>query len=326
MMSEYSNIAYICVPLLALLLDTLIGDPRSNWHPVVLMGKVISFYENIFYYRRDRHTKQLFFGFLTAVCSLFTVVVIAYFFWILFGSIHQWGEVFIETVLLYICISPRSLAGAGIEIAGYLKRHDINNARFKVGWIVGRDTAHLDEGEVARATVETIAENTTDGIIAPLFYFAIFGPMGAIFYRMSNTLDSMLGYKNEKYLYFGRFAAKWDDVMNYIPARITFLLFILTSFILRKDTKRAWYTTLRDASKHPSPNGGYAEAPIAGALRIRLGGNNVYGGIPHFRAYMGDPLVPLRGYHIMLTIGIMYVTTIIATILTTGVHYWLLRS
>lgn len=326
MSDYYSNLAYICVPFLALLLDTLIGDPRSNAHPVVLMGKVISFYERIFYFRGDSTPKKLFFGFITALCSLLTATFVAYVLWALFSSIHQWGQVLIETLLLYICISPRALASAGIEIANYLRRKDMDNARYKVGWIVGRDTAHLDEGEVTRATVETIAENTTDGVIAPLFYFALFGPIGAIFYRMSNTLDSMLGYKNDKYLYFGRFAARWDDVMNYIPARITFLLFVLASFILRKDTKKAWYITLRDAKKHPSPNGGYAEAPVAGALHIRLGGNNVYGGVPNFRAYMGDLLVPLKGHHIMATIGMMYVATLLATIITAAVHYWVVIS
>lgn len=145
-----------------------------------------------------------------------------------------------------------------------LARDDLAGARKRVGWIVGRETEQLDAGEISRATVETIAENTTDGIIAPLFFFAIGGMPLAVLYRAANTMDSMLGYKNEKYLYFGRAAARLDDVLSYIPARITGLLFVVSAGFLGFDVRHALAVMRRDAAKHPSPNGGYAEAPMAG--------------------------------------------------------------
>ena len=221
-----------------------------------------------------------------------------------------------QVIIVYITISPRSLASAGLELAQLLQKGDLTEARRKVGWIVGRDTTELDESEITRATIETVAENTVDGIISPLLFFAVFGPLGALFYRTANTMDSMLGYKNEKYLYFGRIAARFDDVLNWIPARITFLLYILTAFVLRHDWRNAWRIGIRDAHKHPSPNGGYAEAPVAGALHIRLGGYNKYGDTMTFRAYMGDPDTKMRGVHIQKTIGMMYVCSLLGVVIS----------
>ena len=208
-------------------------------------------------------------------------------------------------------ISPRSLAEAGKELNVLLKVGNLAQARYKVGWIVGRDTEHLNEGEIVRATVETISENTVDGIISPLFYFAVGGLPLAVAYRAANTMDSMLGYKNEKYLYFGRVAARFDDVANFIPARITAIVFIVSAFVLNFDYRNAFEMMKRDAAKHPSPNGGYAEATVAGALHIQLGGINSYFGVPHFRAYMGEPLEMLNPVHILAAIRMMYTATII---------------
>jgi cobalamin biosynthesis protein cobD len=208
------------------------------------------------------------------------------------------------------------LAEAGLEIANLLRKQDISEARRKVGWIVGRKTSELDESEITRATIETVAENTVDGIISPLFWFVLLGPWGAIGYRAINTMDSMLGYKNDRYLYFGRFAARLDDVVNYIPARITCVLFVIASFLCGKDWKHAIRIATRDAHKHPSPNGGYAEAPVAGALHIRLGGQNVYHDKVTFRAYMGDPITSMVGKHIYQTIYLMYTVSILGVALT----------
>lgn len=208
-------------------------------------------------------------------------------------------------------ISPRSLADAANEIYFLLEREDIIRAREKVGWIVGRDTQNLNEAEVARATVETVAENTVDGIISPLFFFAIGGLPLAVAYRAINTMDSMLGYKNEKYFYFGRVAARLDDVANFIPARLTAILFIGAAIVLNLDFKNAFKMMKRDAQKHPSPNGGWAEATVAGALNIRLGGTNYYFGEPHFRAYMGEPNESLEAAHITGAVRMMYTATIL---------------
>ena len=188
-------------------------------------------------------------------------------------------------------------------------------ARERVGWIVGRDTQNLNEAEVTRAAVETVSENTVDGVISPLFYFAIGGLPLAIFYRAANTMDSMIAYKNEKYFFFGQIAARLDDILNYVPARITAILFICAAFILRLDYKNAFAMMKRDAKKHPSPNGGYAEATVAGALNVRLGGTNYYFGEPHFRAYMGEPNESLEAEHILGAIRLMYTATILFLII-----------
>lgn len=296
----------------AFLIDALIGDPRSKYHPVVLMGNLISFLEKILRRDNDGYVKKICMGGILVT----TVLLISYGVGVLItllasltGSLTI--KIFVEALALSFMITPRSLADAGRELYFLLTDENILEARRKVGWIVGRDTEHLNEGEIVRATVETVSENTVDGIISPLFYFAVGGLPLAIAYRAVNTMDSMLGYKNEKYFYFGRVAARFDDVANFIPARITALLFIIAAFILHLDYKNAFDMMKRDAAKHPSPNGGYAEATVAGALNIQLGGINSYFGVPSFRAYMGDPNEFLNPQHILLTIRLMYTATVI---------------
>jgi len=208
-------------------------------------------------------------------------------------------------------ISPGGLAKAGKEIYNLLSRDKLPEARRAVGMIVGRDTDKLEEPEIVRATVETIAENTVDGVIAPLCFFAVGGLPMAVMYRAANTMDSMLGYKNERYLCFGRAAARVDDVFNLIPARLTALMFIAAAWLLKFDYRRAAEIMRRDADKHPSPNGGYAEATLAGALHIRLGGENYYFGQKHFRAYMGDAVETLSTRHILECIRMMYTATVL---------------
>ena len=304
----------------ALLIDALIGDPRSRFHPVVLMGKLILILE--LFLRRDADSysaKIVKGGILVAIVLAVSygaglaVVILA-------DSTGSFtAKIFIEAVALSFMISPRSLAEAGHEIYALLSAENLEQARYKVGWIVGRDTANLNEAEIVRATVETISENTVDGIISPLFFFAVGGLPLAVAYRAANTMDSMLGYKNPRYLYFGRVAARFDDVANFIPARITAALFIASALILNLDFKNAFAMMRRDASKHPSPNGGYAEATVAGALNIRLGGINSYFGVPSFRAYMGDPIESLQASHILLAIRLMYTATIIFLMLAVAV-------
>ena len=292
------------------------GDPRSKYHPVVLIGNCISFYEHLLYKKNTIARNQILLGISTVLLVLMTVMLILTGLLFIGGTIHPIGYFIVSLLSLYIAISPRCLAEAGIEIANLLRKQDISEARRKVGWIVGRKTSELDESEITRATIETVAENTVDGIISPLFWFVLLGPWGAIGYRAINTMDSMLGYKNERYLYFGRFAARLDDVVNYIPARITCVLFVTASFLCGKDWKHAIRIATRDAHKHPSPNGGYAEAPVAGALHIRLGGQNVYHDKVTFRAYMGDPITSMVGKHIYQTIYLMYTVSILGVALT----------
>lgn len=304
---------YAMIPAAALVIDTVFGDPRSSLHPVVLIGRLISFWEHLLYPKdneRASHVSLL----LRGVLVVFLVIAVT-------GCI-AWGVLqiaamggmlcysIVSAVILYFTITPRALARDGLEIYRLLRDGNIVKARQRLSWIVGRDTDRLEEPDIARGAVETIAENTTDGILSPLFFFLLFGPIGAACYRAANTMDSMLGYKNDRYLYFGRAAARLDDVLNWIPARITFLLFVAVSLILGFDAKNAWKIGLRDAPKHPSPNGGYAEGPMAGALHVRLGGWNYYEGKPEFREYMGDPDRPLNGSDILNSLKVMYGATI----------------
>ena len=309
------------IPLGALVVDTMFGDPRSNYHPVVLIGNCISFYESILYKKNTSAKHQIILGISTVLLILMSVMIVVTGLLFIGGTIHPVGYSIVSLLCLYIAISPRCLAEAGIEIANLLRKQDISEARRKVGWIVGRKTSELDESEITRATIETVAENTVDGIISPLFWFVLLGPWGAIGYRAINTMDSMLGYKNDRYLYFGRFAARLDDVVNYIPARLTLVFFVIAAFLCGKDWKHALRIAARDAAKHPSPNGGYAEAPVAGALHIRLGGHNVYHDKVTFRAYMGDPIEPMVGRHIYQTIYLMYTVSILGVLCTMGSTY-----
>ncbi|WP_407399146.1 adenosylcobinamide-phosphate synthase CbiB [Anaerovibrio sp.] len=298
--------------ILAFFIDAVVGDPRSKLHPVVLIGNLIAGIEGMLYGKEDSDKKKLVLGgMLVVLVLLFTFAVVNG----IMNLVKMLDDIYVVTLIeaffLSFTISPKSLAAAGKELYGYLVADDLDNARYKVGWIVGRDTDELTPGEVSRATIETIAENTVDGIIAPLFYFAIGGVPLAFLYRAVNTMDSMVGYKNDRYIYFGRVAARADDVLGYIPARITGLLFVVSAFILGYDGKKAWKILRRDASKHPSPNGGWAEATVAGALHIRLGGFNSYFGKVHFREYMGDPIEEIGFDHIMKTIRLMYTDTIL---------------
>ena len=238
----------------AFLFDTLIGDPRTRLHPVVLMGNLISWLERILLRAEDSSTAKLIKGgVLTSVVigTAFSIGILIERAAASTGSMT--AEIFIDALTLAFMISPRSLADAGREIHDLLMLGNIAGARRKVGWIVGRDTDQLSEPEIVRATVETIAENTVDGIISPLFYFLLGGLPFAIAYRAANTMDSMLGYKNEKYLYFGRAAARLDDILNLLPARLTALLFITSAAVLNLDYKNALHMVRRDADKHPAP-------------------------------------------------------------------------
>ena len=315
---------YALIPIAALVIDTIYGDPRSDWHPVVLIGKLISFYENKLYPEPKTSNGTMFLrGMVTVLLVLLTVgLITGLLVWLsVKGGILFYAAM--GAVILYFTITPRALCRDGMEIYHLLKAGDIVAARKRLSWIVGRDTENLDESDIARGTVETIAENTTDGIISPLFWFLLFGPVGAMVYRAENTMDSMLGYKNDRYLYFGRFAARLDDVLNYIPARITFLLFVASAAILKLDWKNAKKIGLRDAPKHPSPNGGYAEATVAGAMHVRLGGYNYYEGKPEFREYMGDPDTPLKADHIKQAIYMMYGATILFVVLESVLIFFL---
>ena len=314
------------IGILAFLLDSLIGDPRSRFHPVVLIGQLIAGLEKMLYPSGGSSRRKFFSGFILMLLVLivsYTVTAV-----ILYGVARfnvPYLAMGVEALILSFMISPRNLAEAGREIQTYLREGNIQEARFKVGWIVGRDTDKLSVSEITRATVETIAENIVDGVISPLFFFCLGGAPLAVAYRAANTMDSMIGYKNDKYLYFGRAAARFDDAWNYIPARLTGLLLIVAAWLLKYDWRAAWRMMRRDAAKHPSPNGGFTEATVAGALGIRLGGLNYYFGRPSFRTYMGEPKQELAPRHIGEVTRLMYAATILFLLLFSLLH-WLWRG
>lgn len=304
------------IAMAAFFLDTVLGDPQTRWHPVAVLGRLIAFLEKLLYPLRGSDAQKF------AMGSLLTLLVLCISYAFADGLLLAarqlpvaWGADVVSVILLYFCISPRMLAKAGQDIYALLVKGDIAAAREHVGYIVGRDTAELDEADAARAAIETVAENTVDGVIAPLFFFALGGAPLAVLYRAANTMDSMLGYKNERYLYFGRMAARVDDVLNFVPARMTGILFVMAAFLLGYDGRNALNILVRDAAGHPSPNGGHAEAPVAGALHIRLGGVNYYFGERHFRAYMGDAHMEITAKHILGAIRLMYTVTVLYLLL-----------
>lgn len=301
--------------VLGFFLDLIIGDPRHIPHPVIIIGKGIDILEKIL-----RRFTAPFIGLKGSGVILTTVIVSGTycFMWLLLTGAYRlnyWLGIAVSIWFLGTTLAVKSLAAAAREIYLLLAEKNMTEARKKVGWIVGRDTAHLDESEITRATVETVAENIVDGIIAPLFYGFIGGAPLAMAYKAVNTLDSMVGYRNEKYREFGWASARFDDVCNYIPARLTGGILLLTFVITGKPFKQALDTIRRDAPKHPSPNSGIPEAAVAGALGVRLGGENYYGGVKSIRAYMGDPREPLGKKHIHETIKIMYMASFIAVLL-----------
>jgi len=292
-----------------IILDLVIGDPDFIPHPVVIIGKMISFLEE----RLNNNSKTKMNEILRGSILTTIIVLVSYFstFFILkmVYDLNQFLGIIITVYLFSTTIAIKGLAEAGNGIYQALISGDLELARQKTAMIVGRDTENISKSDIIRATVETIAENTSDGIIAPLFFFFLGGVPMAMTYKAVNTMDSMLGHKNNKYLYFGRPSAKLDDLVNYIPARITAYIFWFIALLPNYDSKKAWKIIKRDAQKHPSPNAGYPEAAAAGALSIRLGGINYYQGKKEFRAYLGDDLPPEDIKEIKKMIKLMYYST-----------------
>lgn len=289
-------------------MDLFIGDPRWITHPVIIMGKAIDYLEKVLRAKLAPYSGLGNAGLTLTVALVLGSYVVTWGLIKLASFVHPLLGTALSIWLISTTIASKCLAQSADEIYKLLKVEDLAGARVKVGWIVGRDTDKLSSSEVVRATVETVAENIVDGIIAPMFYCLIGGAPLGMAYKAANTLDSMVGYRNEKYLKFGWASARWDDVMNLIPARITAILIFCSALILRLEVKSAVFSVLRYAKKHPSPNSGFPEAAVAGALGVQLGGLNYYGGIPSYRAIMGEGKFPLEAEHIRLTTRLMYLS------------------
>lgn len=270
---------WIFTPLvLGFLLDSLVGDPHWLPHPIRVFGKIISVSESQLNFGKYRILKG---GILTIVLSgtvfsLLTLVLM---------QLKGYPQITLitESILVFFGIANRNLIEECLKVEKTLKKKGLEGARKQVSTIVGRDTNKLSENQVRTATLETLSENLSDGVIAPLFYYAIGGIPFMFAYKMINTLDSMIGYKNERYLDFGRIAAKTDDVLNFVPARITALLMILVSF-----SYRGLIYVFKYGNKHSSPNAGYPEAALAGILNCRFGGTNYYNGKPVVKPVIGE--------------------------------------
>jgi adenosylcobinamide-phosphate synthase len=279
----------------AFLLDLLLGDPRRFPHPVVFIGRLISLLEQWLNKEglADKTLRRR--GTLLAATVFASVFVIVWLTVRAAALLHPLAGNTVVVILLFTTLAARSLKDAAKAVEQPLLHGDLPQSRQAVAAIVGRDTANLPEAEVARAAVETVAENTVDGVTAPLFYALLGGAPLAMAYKAVNTMDSMLGYKNRRYLHFGRAAARLDDFANWVPARLTVPVMLLASLMLQFDVRHAWRVMRRDAGKHPSPNSGLAEALTAGALGLTLGGENIYGGQVSNRPLLGDGRAPRAG-------------------------------
>ncbi|GIW48644.1 MAG: cobalamin biosynthesis protein CobD [Caloramator sp.] len=291
--------------ILAVFIDFTLGDPENFPHPVKLMGKIISLEEKIL--RRIFRDNMLYFaGFLIVFINITLSFSIPFYILKILSPYRAIYHI-VNIYLLYTTVAARCLSDEAKKVYRALEE-SLDLARTRLSYIVGRDTQNLSREEIVRATVETVSENTSDGIIAPLFYASIFGAPLALCYKMINTMDSMLGYKNEKYRKIGFFPAKTDDVANFIPARLTGILMILTHPF---QIKRSLKIMLRDRKNHKSPNCGYPEAATAGILGVQLGGSNYYFGELVEKPTIGDKLRPLEAEDINRTIKIMYLTEIL---------------
>ena len=288
-------IYHIAAMLAGFLMDLLLGDPYWLPHPIRLIGNWISFLEKRLLGSKteEKHTtpeQEKRRGMLLVLAVLSSTVFVTAV--LLLGAyrLHPYLGAVIESIMTYQILATKCLKVESMKVYQELKKGDIAASRKAVSMIVGRDTECLDETGVAKAAIETVAENTSDGVIAPMIFTAIGGPILGFFYKAVNTMDSMVGYKNDRYLYFGRTAAKLDDIVNYIPARISALLMVVSCFLCGKefDGKRAWYIFKRDRYRHASPNSAQTEAVCAGALGIRLAGNASYFGKIVEKPYIGD--------------------------------------
>ncbi|MEW9671995.1 adenosylcobinamide-phosphate synthase CbiB [Ammoniphilus sp. 3BR4] len=295
----------------AYLLDRLIGDPRFLPHPVVGMGRLITRLE-IGIRAIGLKEKQLkWAGLLFPLVLVGGSFLLVWLFLIGLSAIHPWLAWGVEVWLISTTIATKGLADAGMEIFRHLKSGQLAEARKALSMVVGRDTENLDEPEISRGAVETVAENIVDAILSPLFYAAIGGAPLAMAYRAANTLDSMVGYKDERYMNLGWASARFDDWANYIPARLAAAVLVVACWIKGHNGTASWQIVRRDARLHPSPNSGFTEAGMAGALGIQLGGLNYYQGVPSHRARLGDPLRPIRAQDIRETVQVMKLVSLL---------------
>lgn len=307
------ELAPIYILLIAFVLDSLLGDPRWLPHLIVLFGKAIAFFEQLL----NKDPRKLIKGLL----MVFLLVIATYLstFGLIIGlkALNPLLGDAAAVVILFYCLANRTLIQEGQEVFRTLKEEGLEAGRKRLSWIVGRDTTRLDEQQIRTATLETLSENLSDGVIAPLFYYFIFGVPGAAAYKMVNTLDSMIGYKSDRYKSFGKVAARLDDVANYIPARITAMLMLL---VTRKFTGIGF--VFREGKKHASPNAGYPEAALACILNCRFGGPNVYHGQLVDKPYIGNRSKVLSHKDLRTAVYVNWASSVLLIIVYCVLYYF----
>ncbi len=300
--------------ILGFVIDCIFGDPYNFPHPVRLIGNLISELEKIM---RKFFPDNLYIGgVLMSLSVIFLSTAVPFLILFLCYKINIVFGIIAESIMCWYLIAPKCLKTESMKVYKAVSENDIEKSRKAVSMIVGRDTQSLDFEGVIKATVETVAENTSDGVTAPVFYMSFGGAVLGFFYKSVNTMDSMVGYKNEKYKDFGRFSAKFDDVLNYIPSRLTAVLMIISAFILKYDGKSAYRIWKRDRLKHASPNSAQTESVCAGALNVRLAGDAFYFGKLCKKQYIGDNIRPVEKDDIIKANRLMYVTTILMIVLS----------
>lgn len=315
------------------LLDCIFGDPAWMYHPIRVIGNLISVLKKGLRKllcsripaseQEKKNRREVLAGgilwILTVSLSFLVPAVLLF----AAGKVHPAVRFLLETFWCYQIFAARCLVGESRKVYQKLKEDDLPGARKAVSMIVGRDTENLTAEGVTKAAVETVAENTSDGVTAPLLFLLIGGAPLGFLYKAVNTMDSMLGYKNEKYLYFGRIPAKMDDVFNYIPARLTAWFMIVAAFLTGMDGKNAWKIYLRDKRKHASPNSAQSEAVCAGALDVQLAGDAVYFGKVYKKDYIGDAIRKIEPEDILRAGKLMYMTTILMMVVFGGLLLWI---
>ena len=310
---------------IAYVLDLIFGDPQNIIHPVQIIGKMINIGEKSLLgkkYKSDRKYK-----FFAGMILNITVISLTYGITYLIRRTSENSIILTvaEIYLMYTVFSINSLAREGNRVYNILKEGNIERARKDLSYLVSRDTETMDEKMIIRSTMETISENTVDGIVAPMLYMFLGGLPLSMTYKAINTFDSMVGYKNEKYMDFGKFSAKLDDVANFIPARITGILIVIASMILGYDYKNSLKIFIRDRKNHSSPNSGHAEAGVAGALGVQFGGKVSYFGKEVDKPVIGDKIKDFELEDIKKNIKIMYVASflslVVFSVISVGIYF-----
>ena len=297
-------------------MDLIFGDPHWLPHPICLIGNMIGFLErNLRKLLAPNPTALLAGGALMVIIVLVVSFAVPYYILQLAETVSPWLRFGLETIMFYQIFATKCLRDESMKVFTALDNNDLADARVKLSWIVGRDTKNLSAEEVTKGAVETVAENTADGIIAPMLYMFLGGAPLAFLYKGINTMDSMVGYKNDKYLYFGRCAAKLDDLANLIPARIAGLVMIIAAFLVGLNGPGAWKIFWRDRYHHLSANSAMTESATAGALNIQLGGDHYYFGKLVHKETIGDDIRPVCPQDIMQANRLLYMTAVVSLIL-----------